>query len=355
VLDYQGLRAIVNQFPMGILLADEKGDILLGNDRAPALLGLDPLDLMERGLAAMPGGAQFGDAVDSLRKADRQKEQIAIPLGRRWLSLTLSKGGLSLFREPCILILITDVTEQRKLEEFRSAFLDELLHRILGPLTSVNTSLAFLSSDSCPMLPESLREVVSLGHAEVKRLHSLMSDMGELLSLEAHSAESELYLENVEVATLLNKCLRRLGKRPEGENREMVLEIPSSQHPFQVNADYEKLGSVLGHVIVNAMAHSPAASPVLIKVAPTSDGQCEIRIVDKGPGIPEKDLPRAFEKFYRIGGRAATDQEGSGLGLFIAKGYVELMKGSIRLESSPGQGTTVTIRLPLGSSEAWAE
>jgi signal transduction histidine kinase len=352
--DYQGLKALLDRFPMGMFFVNAKDEILLCNDRLSELLGVDPLDLMAQGLDALPAEMGLAPAVESLRRAaDNQQEQMAVPAGRRWLSFTLVKDGLSLFDEPCVLVLAADITEQRKLEEFRAAALDGLLHRIRGPLTSVKTSLAFLGSDACADLPAPVREVVTLGHAEVQRLHTLVSEIGETLTLEGDAAEAGLYLENVEVEALLNKTLRRIRKGPAAQARELSLELAPEDRALQVLADYEKLGYVIRHLLDNALAYSPASAPVRITAAAAGADCAEISVEDGGPGITPEDMPHVFEKFYRSRDPRVGDVKGTGLGLFLAKSYVELMKGTLSLESLPGRGTTARVRLPLASRDGW--
>jgi signal transduction histidine kinase len=319
---------------------------------AAELLGVDPLDLMERGAAALPA-LGIAAALDSLREAERQKERINAEWERRRLSITLMKDGLSLFEEPCILILVADATEQHKLEDFQANCQGEFLHRMRGSLTSVKTSLAFLASEASADLPESIREIVLLGHAEVQRLHALVLEMGELLALESHGAETDLYFETVELGAFLARFLRRLRKSPQAQGREILLEAePAAARSIRVIADYDKLGSVLGHLVANALAYSPTPAPVRISAAVTGI-MAEIRVRDEGRGIRAEEIPRIFDKFYRSPEAGGT--EGSGLGLFLAKSYAEKMQGALKMESVPGRGTTALLSLPLAAEDGWTE
>ena len=342
-VDYEALRAILDPLPIGLILAGEGGEVLLHNARGPELLGLDPFDLLQKGISAFPERIGVEAAWRSLRADPRRREQLLASHRGRELSLTLCMGGFSLYGETCHLILIADITEQKQLEEFHDGFQKEILHRLRGPLTSINTSLAFLRSDACGALPSAVKEVVDLGHAEAQRLHRLVDDVGHLLLLDGPAPAGDLYRENVDLGACARKAVHKAGRQaPAGPGFAMA----GGGTAALVLADYDKTGVILARMLSHAAARAAGTAPVRVTAAAVDEDVGEVRIAYAGTGEPEAELQKAFAKFYRPPGKAEADDGGSGLGLYVARGFAELMGGSLDLLAPPGGEVTLVLRLP---------
>lgn len=384
VVDYEGLRGILDRLPTGILFVTGEGDVPLHNAKAPELLGVDGLDLLERGMAAVPQATGIPDSWKSLRGQERGEETREFTRGNLRFSATLVQGDHALFGEPCVLVLISDITERERLRELRQGVLKEILRRVKGPLTSVKTAMALLNSPAHDYLPPAAKEVVSLGDAEVRRLHGLIGDMSELLALESPAAASGLYMENVELVPLLIKSARAAGKAPFGRGREILLPDPGPparkalsdaallsegglpgegallaeggrSGPALVIADLDKLRLVVDHLLANALAYSDPSRPVRVSWREGGGATGELRIEDEGIGILPEDFPGLFGKFFRGSHPEALGQEGSGLGLFISRSYAELMGGSLRLENRPGRGAVAILTLQVPARDLTGE
>ncbi len=354
IVDYEGLKKILDQFSCGVILAGEDGEILVCNGKAPALLQTDPIDLMERGVAAAPAWSGLASAIRSACQTQQLRQSVEASHDGKRFSITVVRDGLCVYGKACIVAMIDDITRQKDLEELCSGFFSEFLRRIKGPLTSVKTALSVLSSDQYASLDTEAREVANLGHEEVRRLHALLSDMGDLFALDSPNAATDLFLENVEVRSVINRCLRRVQKGPHGLDRRIAIALPEGGPPLCLVADYEKLGLVLYHLLENALAYSPASEAVYIKAA-QAEGMIEIRVEDQGIGISPADMPQVFNRFFRSSDPAAAKSEGGGLGLFLARGFTRLMGGTLVLESRLGKGTTAVIRLPRPTEGGWIE
>ena len=309
---------------------------------------MDPLDLLEHGVTAVPGETGIPSAWKSLRGEEHGEITLEFARGALRCSVNLIQGDHSLFGERCLMVLISDVTERVRLRELRQGVLKEILPRVRGPLTSVKTAMALLSSPAHDSLPEAAKEVVRLGDAEVRRLHGLIGDMSELLALEGPAAGGGLYMENVELGPLLRKCARAAGKTPSGRGREILLSEAGASGPSFVIADLDKLHLVVGHLLANALAYSDPGRPVRMSWR-EGDGQtAELRIEDEGIGILPGDFPGLFGKFFRGSHPQALEKEGSGLGLFICRSYADLMGGCLRLENRPkgGAAAILTLQVP---------
>jgi signal transduction histidine kinase len=347
VVDYEGLRGILDRLPTGILFVTREGEVPLHNAKAPGLLGVDPLDLLERGMAAVPEETGIPGAWKSLRGESRGEETREFARGSLRFSATLVQGDHALFGEACLLALISDITERERLRELRQGVLKEILRRVRGPLTSVKTAMALLSSPAHDSLPEAAKEVVRLGDAEIRRLHGLIGDMSELLLLESPAAGSGLYMENVELGPLLRRCARAACKTPAGRGREILVPETGGSGPALVVADLEKLRLVVDHLLANALAYSDPSRPVRVSWREGGNQTAELRVEDEGIGILPGDFPGLFGKFFRGSHPQALDKEGSGLGLFIARSYAELMGGGLRLENAPVRGAVAILTLQV--------
>ncbi len=116
--------------------------------------------------------------------------------------------------------------------------------------------------------------------------------------------------------------------------------------PAVVQGDADRLKQLLVNLLDNALKYTPSEAPITVELA-RSGGEAVLTLRDAGPGIPPEDLPHVFERFYRADHARSRDPGGSGLGLAIARWIVEQHEGDISIDSTPGVGTTVTVRLPL--------
>ena len=349
-VDYEALRAIADPLPIGVILAGRAGDVLFHNARGAELLGVDSFDLLEKGVSGFPQRIGLGADWESLRTGGRSREQFIASDHERKLSITFSRGEASGFGDACVLILIADVSEQSRLKEFRDGFQSEILHRLMGPLTSIHTTLAFLRSDLCGPLPDAVKEVVALGHAEAHRLHRLVNDLGHLLSLEGPAPEGDLYRENVDLAASVRRALRKAGRLAPG--REGIFELKALEITPIVVADYDKVGFILAHMLSHAVGQTASGTPVRVSVSGGAEGMGEVRVAYAGAGIGEEELRMAFAKFHRPAGAGETTDGDSGLGLHVSQGFARLMGGSLELHAPAAQEVTLVLRLPPASG--WA-
>lgn len=350
-VDYEALRAIADPLPIGLILAGNAGEVLFHNARGAELAGMDPFELLDKGISGFPVRMGLGVDWESLRAGGRSREQfVATDRGRK-LSITFSRGEASGFGEACVLILISDVSEQSRLKEFRDGFQTEILHRLRGPLTSIHTTLAFLRSDACGPLPDAVKEVVALGHAEAQRLHRLVDDLGHLLLLEGPAPEGDLYRENVDLAASARRAIRKAARQSPARERAIELHAPDPG-PI-VLADYDKLGIILAHMLSHAAGQAVGEAPMRVNtsvnVAESGEGMGEVRIAYAGAGAGEAELRQAFVKFQRPAGAGETADGDSGLGLYVSQGFARLMGGSLELHAPTVLEVTLVLRLPLAS------
>ena len=230
----------------------------------------------------------------------------------------------------------------RQSDELKSTLLDALAHEFKTPLTSIKAaSTALLSSNA--LNPEQQRELVSIVDEETDRLSVLVTEAIQMARIEA--GRVVLRRASHTVQDLVESALDKL--RPAVEDRNVQVNIAAGLPPVWV--DGELIEVALRQLIDNALKYSPPGSPVSL-AAEAKDDRVIISVSDHGPGIPEAEQTRIFEKFYRA--EASRHQiPGAGLGLVIAREIIHAHGGEIWVDSRPGQGATFQFFLPVSTRE----
>jgi two-component system, OmpR family, phosphate regulon sensor histidine kinase PhoR len=175
----------------------------------------------------------------------------------------------------------------------------------------------------------------------------------DLLSLARIESGEQLWtLSSITVAEMAQACVDRHQARARGKKQTMTLESPPADH-VQVLADEEALAEILNNLVDNALKYTPEEGTIRLRWW-SDDTHVTLEVNDTGIGIPEADLPRIFERFYRVDRARSREVGGTGLGLSIVKHVVERMDGSIKVESRLGKGSTFTILLPPTSTSSLA-
>jgi two-component system phosphate regulon sensor histidine kinase PhoR len=258
--------------------------------------------------------------------------EIALPVSGRTLqvrAIPLSEGRVAL--------LMQDVSRLRYLETVRQQFVANLSHEIRTPLAGLDLAAQTLSGQ----LPADgdTRLFIDRIIQESQRLQAILLNLTQLAALDAEGIEVERAPFNA--TTLVAELVDRYQPRATGAG--LALRAEPIEVEIQALGDRGKTDQALQNIVDNALKFTPSGEVV---VSVTSDGAwAEIAVKDTGPGIPPRDLPRIFERFYKVD-RARGGQPGSGLGLSIARHLVELQGGTITAESTPGTGTLVRVRLP---------
>ena len=225
----------------------------------------------------------------------------------------------------------------RHSDELKSTLLDALAHEFKTPLTSIKAaSTAMLSSSM--LNPDQQRELISIVDEEADRLSVLVTEAIQMARIEAGRVHLER--ESYPLHELVESALDKL--RPMVRERSIAVNLASDLPAVWV--DRELIEIALRQLIDNALKYSPRDSPVSV-AAESNEGRVIVSVTDRGPGIPEEEQSRIFEKFYRA--EASRHQiPGAGLGLVIAREIIQVHGGEIWVESQPGQGSTFRFSLP---------
>ena len=334
----------------GIALLDRRGVVRAWNPALERITGYAAAEVM---------GRPWSDRV-VLRHDDQRRltsDELFSSNGRdievltkdgpgRWISIAASAinssdGGSA---DRAWVLLVRDVTAAHEAEEAKSDFLSTISHELRTPLTSIKGALQVLArgSDVSPDLSDQMVTVMQRGSDRLERLVMNLLVVSQIES----GRLSELQTEEVSIGGMV----RNAAARTLAGHRVDLLESPGS---LLVRADAERLMQVVEHVLDNAAKFGGPDGLVTVSIG-QDRGFGRVSVTDQGPGIPTADHERIFDRFVRLGHVLTRTTQGAGVGLFIAKRALEVMGGSIWVESEPGRGTTFHIEVPLARPVAIA-
>ena len=238
------------------------------------------------------------------------------------------------------------VEELRDTDRLRRELVANVSHDLRSPLASIQGYLETLQLKEDSLEPEKRRRYVNVALAQTKRLSSLVSQLFDLSKLDARQMEP--HFEAFPIAELVQDVVMQYEPEAEKRGVRLVAVLPEGGLPL-VRADIGLMERVLTNLLDNALRHTPEGGRV--EVRPELDGErvC-VMVHDTGVGIAPHQLENIFDRFSRTdSSRARSDGEGAGLGLAIARKILDLHGGSIKAESTPGEGTTFTFGLPVAS------
>ena len=259
----------------------------------------------------------------------------------RVLSVTLAPYGV-LDGEGGVIAVIHDITEQRKLDEARREFVANVSHELRTPLTNIRSYTETLLDAAGEIPLDTEKQFLGVISGESERMARIVTDLLTLSKLDYGRMELRM------TRFSLTDMLRNIGNA-------MKFTAQDSGHDLQVDApdglprivgDRERLEQVVVNIVSNAVKYTPSGGHIRVTARKIEPNHVSITIVDDGVGIPKEDVPRLFERFYRVDKARSREAGGTGLGLAIAKEIVEQHEGRIKLDSESGKGTTVTITLP---------
>jgi two-component system phosphate regulon sensor histidine kinase PhoR len=242
-----------------------------------------------------------------------------------------------------LLAVFVDVTEIRRLETLRKDFVANVSHELRTPVTAVRSAVETLRHTLEHDGAASAR-FVDMIDRNAQRLGALVEDLLDLSRIESHEYKPEL--EALPLRSIAEQVVSLLRVRVDEKRQRLALEIPADGLVLQ--ADRRALEQVLTNLVDNAVKYCPPGASITLRAHVVDGGtSARVEIVDTGPGIEPRHLPRLFERFYRVDGGRSRDMGGTGLGLSIVKHLVEAMRGAVGVESTPGRGSLFWFSLPL--------
>lgn len=346
------LSSILSYMSDGVIATDRIGRIIMVNDMAQKQLGLkdhkqeqyfllDVLELQDQ-YSLRELLSQTPEIV--LEKVNENQELLTL---RANFATIRSESGLI----SGLVVVLHDMTEQAKEERERRLFVSNVSHELRTPLTSVKSYLEALDEGA---LTESVApSFVKVSLDETNRMMRMITDLLSLSRIDNQVGEMDVELINFTafITFILNR-FDQMKNSDVGKTYAIIRDYQIS--PIWVEIDTDKMTQVLDNILNNAIKYSPDGGNITFSMK-TTDSQLILSISDEGLGIPKADLPKIFDRFYRVDKARSRAQGGTGLGLAIAKEIVKQHKGFIWAKSEYGHGSTFTIVLPYSKDIALDE
>lgn len=329
------LEAIINYMEDGLIAINAEGQIIHCNPKAGALLTLDG-DFDEDIIGDLLSIYSSGKLTNGIGSKN-------ITYNRRILKVNFAPFLDESSNKMGVVFVLQDITESEKLENMRREFVANVSHELKTPLTSIKSYTETLLEGGVDD-PEVQNTFLGVVNSEADRMSRLVRDLLELSNFDSDTVQ--LKLNKIDINQLLDQCILKLKATADQKGHVFI----KRYHDYQVNAnlDGDKIEQLLLNIMSNAIKYSDAKSEIVVDLR---EGHTEtffdIVITDNGIGIPETDLNRIFERFYRVDKARSRELGGTGLGLSIAKEIVESHGGLIHIDSEYGFGTKVTISLPF--------
>ena len=350
------LHSILSYMTDGVLATNRRGKITMINDMAKKQLGVQKEEVLNKSILEL---LQIEDEYE-LRDLITQVPELMIDSqddNGEYLSLRVR---FALVRRESgfisgLVAVLHDTTEQEKEERERRLFVSNVSHELRTPLTSVKSYLEALDEGALsePVAPDFIK--VSLD--ETNRMMRMVTDLLHLSRID--NATSHLDVELINFTAFITFILNRFDQirgQDEEKKYELVRDYPITSVWIEIDTD--KMTQVIDNILNNAIKYSPDGGKITVTMK-TTDDQMILSISDQGLGIPKQDLPRIFDRFYRVDRARSRAQGGTGLGLAIAKEIIKQHNGFIWAKSIYGKGSTFTIVLPYDKDavkeEVWED
>ena len=240
-----------------------------------------------------------------------------------------------------VMVVIHDVTEQRKSEQTRREFVANVSHELRTPLTNVKSYAETLLDAGDDLPPELKKNFLGVIVSEADRMTRIVKDLLTLTKFDY--GKMEMNLTRFPFAKAVENVYQAVAIDAKNHRHTLTLTCPDGLP--DIHGDRERIEQVIMNIVSNAIKYTADGGQIDI-TAGTKGDKVFVNVSDNGIGIPEKDLPRLFERFYRVDKARSRESGGTGLGLSIAKEILNQHQGDIQIESVYGEGTSVTITLP---------
>ncbi|HLQ96167.1 MAG TPA: ATP-binding protein [Pseudogracilibacillus sp.] len=345
------LSTVIENSESGLVLIDEKGYVHIVNRKFLAMIDKPSQDFIGDLYYDVFQNEDFQAVVqEAFLYEERVKKEFSFY--QHGETVYLEMVGAPIFNERNFLrgavLVISDITEFKHVEMMRKDFVANVSHELKTPITSIK-GFAETLLDGALQDKATQEQFLNIIYEESDRIQLLIEDLLSLSRLEKE--DSGLQIDKVHLDDLIENVLKMIAAL--ASEKETTIQTEVQPH-IVFQADEEKIKQLLLNLLTNAISYTPAHAKVRLNVH-QKNGAVSIQVSDEGIGIEQQDLPRIFERFYRVDAARSRDTGGTGLGLAIVKHIVELHQGQIEVDSEYGKGTSFTVSLPAVDHTQWEQ
>ena len=334
-------KAILTSMVEGVIAIDKDARILSLNPTAREIFNIKEQDAEGRLFLEVIRNNDISEIIQRvLKNGEPVSSELSLVLP---VQKTFKINAAAIFEESAVagcVLVIHDITQMRRLERVRSDFVANVSHELKTPLTSIKGFVETLLEGAIDD-KENNREFLRVIQEHTHRLENLINDLLDLASLEERGIV--LNTQEFNIKELVDKVLADFEGQLKNKEIEAGNELPGN---LIVKADKDRIEQVFTNLIDNAVKFNRSKGTIKIYAEETADSKIKFTVKDTGFGIPVKDIPRIFERFYRVDKARSRGLGGTGLGLSIVKHIIELHKGSVGVESAEGRGSEFFFILP---------
>jgi len=336
------LSTLIENVGSGLILIDKRGYINLINKTYKETFQVEPAEYLYKLYYEVIEHKEISSLVEEIFMTEKKiKKQVVLPLAieRRYFEVygvpvismnNVWKGVLLVFHE---------ITELKKLEQVRKDFVANVSHELKTPITSIKGFSETLL-DGAMNDKQALEAFLTIILNESDRLQSLVEDLLELSRIEQHGFI--LKLEKLDLNQQISEAFTMLEASAAEKN--ITLDLKTNSSSAVITGDVNRLKQVFINLLTNAITYTPNGGLVAVEVIDLPDDAI-VKVKDTGIGMEKSEIPRIFERFYRVDKARSRNSGGTGLGLAIVKHIMEAHKGTIEVQSEVGKGTVFTLKL----------
>lgn len=330
------IETVLHYMTDGVIAFNSDGNLIHINPVAKKLLGMDANEIgsFDEFFGRLGTGINIGHFL----YLEKEPDKLNIDFGERHFLVDLAPL-VSDGKTVGVVSVFHDYTKQQKLDNARREFVANVSHELRTPITVIKsyaeTLMDYREHD------ETEKSFLNVIDEETERMIRLIKD---LLSLSRLDNNSEMKKEPFDLKALVDLACKRMSIEAKENNQS--IECTIKDEFIHIKGDRDRIEQVIVNIIGNAIKYNRKGGKIQVFCS-TESSYAKLMIKDNGIGIPKEDIPRLFERFYRVDKARSRSKGGTGLGLAIAKEIVDAHNGSINIESEEGKGTLVTIKLPL--------
>ncbi len=334
------LEAILSSMVEGVMVTNEKGEITLMNPAIRKLFFVDSDPEGKKVLEVIRNTA-VQNMVSILLKGEQRllTEEILIYQPEEMI---FKVNGVPFIKDGKIegaVLVFHDITELRRLEKVRQDFVANVSHELRTPISSIKGYAETLLEGAIED-KDNAKDFINIIYQDSNRLAKLIDDLLDLSRIE--SDKMKMAFLPVDILNVIKRTVSII----ENQAKSILINLDVPENLPKVSADETRLTQVILNLLDNAIKYTPEKGKVTITAGLKNDKFIQVDVSDTGVGIPEKDLPRIFERFYRVDKARSRELGGTGLGLSIVKHIIQSHSGEVWAKSDPGKGSTFSFTIP---------